>query len=134
MSVFVIALLIAVALVYLTKRANTKKDYKSETSFIEGLSHMLMSAKDAGIVILIAVCAIIVVCSLANYILGIGTGIFLVIFCVTFVVAVECLIAKEVEFIAAEKGYYGRKYFWYTFFLGIVGIALVIALPDKSKN
>lgn len=41
------------------------------------------------------------------------------------------LIAKEFEFIALEKGYNGKKYFWYSFLLGIVGYMLVIALPKK---
>ena len=32
--------------------------------------------------------------------------------------------------IAEMKGHEGRKYFWWTFILGLVGMMMVIALPD----
>ena len=34
--------------------------------------------------------------------------------------------------IAKDKGYKG--YFWYVFFLGIAGILLIMALPDRNKK
>lgn len=45
---------------------------------------------------------------------------------------IDFKIAKTFEFIAEEKGYYGGSYFWWCFFLGFVGWAMVIALPYKS--
>ena len=34
--------------------------------------------------------------------------------------------------IAREKGYDEGKYFWWTFLLGLVGMLMVIALPDRG--
>lgn len=43
-------------------------------------------------------------------------------------------IGKEFERIAAMKGYKrDRRYFWWTFLCGIVGMAMVIALPSEGK-
>ena len=59
-------------------------------------------------------------------------GVFLEILAGTIaVIALDYLIAKEFEFIAIEKGYEGRKYFWYSFILGSIGYILVVALPKK---
>ncbi len=44
------------------------------------------------------------------------------------------LIAKEFYNIAILKGYRDKKYFWYCFFFSILGILLVIALPNKSNK
>ena len=43
-------------------------------------------------------------------------------------------IAKEFENIAEIKGFYGKKYFWWTFFLGPIGMLMVVALPSKAKT
>lgn len=43
-------------------------------------------------------------------------------------------ICNKFRFAAAEKGYEGRCYFWITFLCGIVGMLLVIALPDKRVS
>jgi len=51
-----------------------------------------------------------------------------------FAIAIDYLIAKEFELVAIEKGYNDKKYFWYSFFLGVIGYLLVIALPNKSKE
>lgn len=45
-----------------------------------------------------------------------------------------CLIAKEFANVAKEKGYSQKKYFWYSFLLGIIGYLLVVALPDRGKK
>ena len=55
----------------------------------------------------------------------------------TFVVIVVALvlcffIGKEFARIAAMKGHTERRYFWWTFFAGTVGMAMVIALPDRG--
>ena len=36
--------------------------------------------------------------------------------------------------IACEKGYDEKKYLWWTFFLGIIGMLMVVALPDHQKE
>ena len=51
-----------------------------------------------------------------------------------FAIMVDYLISKEFEFIAIEKGYQEKRYFWYPFVFGIVGYLLVIALPYKCKT
>ena len=50
------------------------------------------------------------------------------------VLIIDGLIAREFDKVAAEKGYNDIKYFWISFFLGIVGYLLVIALPDRKKE
>lgn len=48
---------------------------------------------------------------------------------------ISYLIANEFYQIAIMKGFNESKYLWISFFLGMVGYLLVIALPDKSiKN
>lgn len=47
------------------------------------------------------------------------------------VLAFAYAFAKEFESIADMKGHYGRRYFWFTFFFGPVGMLMVIALPDR---
>lgn len=44
------------------------------------------------------------------------------------------LISKEFYNIADMKGHGDTKYLWLTFFLGLVGALLVIALPDHGKT
>ncbi len=48
---------------------------------------------------------------------------------------VICFIAAlEFASIASEKGYDDAKYFWYPFLLGIIGMLIVIALPDRNAK
>ena len=49
-------------------------------------------------------------------------------------IAVIIFVAKEFEHIADMKGHDGRRYFWWTFFLGPVGMLMVIALPVVNKK
>ncbi len=46
-------------------------------------------------------------------------------------IAVAYFAAKEFELIAKDKGYADKKYFWWTFLAGLVGIPMVIALPNR---
>lgn len=47
---------------------------------------------------------------------------------------IDYLIAEEFDNIAEQKGYSeSNKYFWYCFWLGIVGYLMVIALPNNSN-
>lgn len=42
------------------------------------------------------------------------------------------LICREFYQIAEYKGYSHSKYLWLTFFLGLIGMLLVVALPDRG--
>ena len=43
-------------------------------------------------------------------------------------------IAKEFQRIAAMKGHPEKRYFWWTLFLGAVGMTMVVALPDNANK
>ena len=43
----------------------------------------------------------------------------------------DYFVSKEFYRIAALKGYPNRKYLWWTFFTGIFGCLMVVALPDR---
>lgn len=48
---------------------------------------------------------------------------------------IVCFIAAlEFAAIAREKGYDAAKYFWYPFLLGIIGMLIVVALPDRRAQ
>ncbi len=50
------------------------------------------------------------------------------------IIVVWAFVALTFQDIAGEKGYYEKKYFWWTFLFGIVGCLMVVALPDKSAS
>lgn len=54
-----------------------------------------------------------------------------IIFGLAILFAVRYYIANEFMIAAQEKGYYEKKYLWITFLLGITGMLLIIALPNK---
>ena len=60
-----------------------------------------------------------------------GFLIFLVAFAV---IVIWYFAALEFYEIAKEKGYSNKKYLWWTFFLGVVGCLLVVALPDRGNH
>lgn len=43
----------------------------------------------------------------------------------------DYFIAEEFRAIARMKGYCGRRYFWWSFFLGFIGYLMVVALPER---
>lgn len=43
-------------------------------------------------------------------------------------------VAKNFARIAADKGYTEKKWFHYCFWLGLVGILMVCAMPDKNRR
>lgn len=45
----------------------------------------------------------------------------------------DYFIADEFRNIARYKGYCDRKYFWWSFFTGIIGYLMVIALPERNR-
>ncbi len=48
------------------------------------------------------------------------------------VLAFSAIIANEFAKIAQEKGYDGRRYWHFCFWLGFIGYAIVIALPNRK--
>ena len=48
------------------------------------------------------------------------------------VLAIDWFAAKTMYEIAVMKGHPQKKYFWWCFWLGFVGWAMVIALPDRN--
>lgn len=59
---------------------------------------------------------------------------FLVLLILIGVLVLWWYIAKEFARIAEMKGYTDKRYFWWTFWLGLIGILMVVALPTISKN
>ena len=55
-------------------------------------------------------------------------GVLLFVAIVYFILA--GIIGVAFRDIAEMKGHEGRQYFWWTFILGLVGMMMVIALPD----
>lgn len=51
-----------------------------------------------------------------------------------FVLLVAYFAALEFQTIAEMKGHSEKKYFWWSFFVGFVGMLMVVALPDRSKG
>lgn len=47
--------------------------------------------------------------------------------------AVDFLVAREFSLAASMKGWPSRKYFFYAFFLPVIGYLLVLALPDRGS-
>lgn len=43
-------------------------------------------------------------------------------------------IAREFQRIAAMKGHPEKRYFWWTLFLGMVGMMMVAALPNNASK
>lgn len=64
-----------------------------------------------------------------------GFGIVLEILAGTILlIAFDYLIAMEFYFIAKEKGYSEKKYFWYSFILTGLGYLMILALPNKANS
>ena len=57
-------------------------------------------------------------------------GIFYLALAVGLIINI--IASCEFRDIAAEKGFDGKKYFWYCFWLGFIGYLMVIALPDRK--
>ena len=50
------------------------------------------------------------------------------------VLVIWYFISNEFMNIAKMKGHQSSRYFWWTFFFSFVGIAMVIALPDRAQT
>lgn len=59
-----------------------------------------------------------------------------------FIIVCGCLIAFGIWLlicsafykIAEMKGHLNQSYFWWTFFTGIIGMLMIVALPDRAQN
>ncbi len=57
--------------------------------------------------------------------------LYVILACVVLLVINLC-IAYEFYSIAQKKGHHEDKYFWWPFFCGFIGYAMVIALPNRN--
>ncbi len=48
------------------------------------------------------------------------------------VLLLDLVCAAKFKEIAELKGWNGKSYFWWTFFLSVVGMMMVVALPDRK--
>ena len=53
---------------------------------------------------------------------------------VIIALVIWCYIGKEFMNIAEMKGHHSSRYFWWTFLFSFVGMAMVIALPDRANT
>ena len=58
-------------------------------------------------------------------------GIVFLLAVIGVALVIDYFAAKEFEYIAHDKGYYEKKYFWWAFLLPAFGMPMVIALPDR---
>ena len=58
--------------------------------------------------------------------------VYLLLLCICLVV--NWFAAGEFYKIAEDKGYHGRKYFWWAFLLPVVGYLLIVAMPDRGRE
>lgn len=67
--------------------------------------------------------------------LGWGVGLILVLLLILAgLLVLNYFIAKQFHQIAIQKGHPQRKYFWWSFWLGLVGYLMVVALPDRAQT
>lgn len=59
--------------------------------------------------------------------------LLIIVACILILWAIY-LLAKEFYKVAVAKGYPEKKYLWLSFWLGIIGYLLVIALPDRGSS
>ena len=58
----------------------------------------------------------------------------LVVITVVLVLLIAYCCASTFSSIACMKGHDDRKYFWWTFFIPLLGALMVLALPDRSQT
>ena len=61
---------------------------------------------------------------------------YIIVFSIFLIIGLilSFFVAKECQRIAKEKGFSSSKYFWWTFWVLPVGMAMVIALPDLKAR
>lgn len=65
--------------------------------------------------------------------MGYGSEWIIFLAVIIYVVLAFC-IGSEFRRIAEMKGHDGKAVFWWTFFLGIVGMLMAVALPDRGAH
>lgn len=60
--------------------------------------------------------------------------IYLLIAAIVLGLLVDFLAAREFYLAAAMKGWDSKKYFFYAFFLTLIGYLLILALPDRGSS
>ena len=58
--------------------------------------------------------------------------VFLIAACIALLV-LDFFVAKEFYQAAASKGWASKKYFFFAFFLTLIGYLLILALPDRGS-
>ena len=58
----------------------------------------------------------------------------LIIMGAILVIVLMIFVAQAFQDIAEMKGHSERKYFWWTLFLGVIGMLMVVALPDLKAR
>lgn len=58
----------------------------------------------------------------------------LLLLCLAAGFAVSWFAAGEFYKIAEDKGYHGRKYFWWAFLAPAVGYLMIVAMPDRGRE
>ena len=53
---------------------------------------------------------------------------------VVIALVIDYVVAKKFADIAEMKGHEGDTYFWFTFLLGVVGMLMVVALPNGNTT
>ena len=53
---------------------------------------------------------------------------------VVIALIIDYIIAKKFADIAEMKGHEGDTYFWFTFIFGVIGMLMVVALPDTIQR
>lgn len=59
--------------------------------------------------------------------------VFLLIVVGLVILALDFFVAKEFYLAAATKGWASKKYFFFAFFLTVIGYLMIIALPDRGS-
>lgn len=60
--------------------------------------------------------------------------LFLYLVCLIIALIIDYIIAEKFSDIAEMKGHEGSTYFWFTFLFGLVGMLMVVALPNKNTK
>ena len=59
--------------------------------------------------------------------------VFLIIAACLALLVLDYFVAREFYLAAAMKGWASKKYFFFAFFLTVIGYLLIIALPDRGS-
>ena len=59
--------------------------------------------------------------------------VFLLIVACLALLVLDFFVAREFYLAAATKGWASKKYFFFAFFLTVIGYLMIIALPDRGS-